>query len=260
MIRRFKSLFWKLNWFFKHYRQLSNGSIFIPNKFLGPIKFVADSVATSNNADFLTEPKFKRAYELALATSPWKDVEMQWRTFIVCTLAEMVKKLPGDFVECGVNTGAYSRAIIEYINFPQTNKVFYLLDTYEGLVASQITEEEKMAGVGDYLKTYTNVYEEVKKTFAQFNTRIIKGAVPGTLTQCAAEKICYLSIDMNVVEPEIAAANFFWDKLVPGAVMILDDYGFPAHIAQKKAFDAFAAEKKVSILYIPTGQGIIFKP
>ena len=36
--------------------------------------------------------------------------------------------------------------------------------------------------------------------------------------------------------------------------------GFPMHIEQKKAFDNFAIEKKVEILRLPTGQGIIFKP
>lgn len=244
----------------KNYKKLNPSVILIPDRFLGPVKFIADSVATSNNCDFLEEPRFKKAYALAAATSPWKGFEMQWRTYIVCTLAEMVKRLPGDFVECGVNTGAYSRALIDYISFQETGKTFFLLDTYEGLVPEQISEKEMQAGIADYLGTYKNVYDQVVQTFAPFNVKIIKGAVPHTLPACTAEQICYLSIDMNVMEPEIAAANYFWNKLVPGGVMILDDYGFPAHIAQKNAFDHFAKSKGVNILYIPTGQGIIFKP
>jgi len=73
---------------------------------------------------------------------------------IVCWFADMVKDLEGDFVECGVNTGAYSRAVIEYINFKQTDKTFYLLDTFEGLDASLITKEEKQAGIENYLTHY----------------------------------------------------------------------------------------------------------
>jgi hypothetical protein len=260
MVNKVRSFFWKFNWFLKNYKQLGGNKILIPNNFLGPVKFVADSVATSNNCDFLEDPRFKKAYDLAIATSPWKGFEMQWRTYIVCSLAEMVKQLQGDFVECGVNTGAYSRSLIDYIDFDATGKTFYLFDTYEGLVPNQITEEEIKAGVGEYLSIYTNVYDQVVNTFAPFNVKIIKGIVPLTLPACTAEKICFLSIDMNVVAPEIAAANYFWDKLVSGGVMILDDYGFPAHIAQKKAFDEFAKQKGVSLLYIPTGQAIIFKP
>lgn len=260
VFRKISNFLWKLNWFINNYKKIAANNILIPDNFLGPIRFIADSVATSNNCDFLEEPRFKKAYNLAITTNPWKGFEMQWRTYIVCSLAEIVKYLPGDFVECGVNTGAYSRALIDYINFDATGKTFYLFDTYEGLVPEQISQEERQAGVGDYLSTYTNVYDQVLKTFSPFKTKIIKGKVPDTLPACASEKICYLSIDMNVVAPEIAAANYFWDKLVSGGVMILDDYGFPAHIAQKKAFDDFAKQKNVSLLYIPTGQAIIFKP
>ena len=259
-VKKIGNLFWKLSWFTRNYGKIGPKVLLIPDKFQGPLTFISDGVATSNNSDYLDEPRFKKAYRLAEETSPWKGFEMQWRTYVVCTLANSVKRLPGDFVECGVNTGAYSRALIEYIDFQKTGKTFYLLDTYQGLVPEQITDEEKAAGVGDYLDTYTNVYEQVVKTFSPFNTRIIRGAVPDTLPQCDTEKICYLSIDMNVAAPEIAAANYFWDKVVSGGVVILDDYGFPAHIEQKKAFDSFAREKGVDILYIPTGQGIIFKP
>ena len=43
---------------------------------------------------------------------------------------------------------------------------------------------------------------------------------------------------MNIVLPEIAAIEFFWDRLVPGAMVLLDDYGWSTHTAQKLAFDA----------------------
>ena len=70
-----------------------------------------------------------------------------------------------------------------------------------------------------------------------------------------AAKIAFLSIDMNCVEPEIAAAQYFWDRMVPGGAMLLDDYGHPLHINQKRAFDQFAREKGVEILHLPTERG-----
>jgi len=256
----------KIRWVLKNYRNIgfsfkliSVTEIGVPNVFLGPITFVTDSLATSNNCDFITEPRFAKAYAAALATKPWEGFTSQWRTYIVCWFAEMVKNLEGDFVECGVNTGAYSRAVIEYIDFRSTNKTFYLLDTFEGLDPTQITEQEKLAGIQVYLTHYNNVYEQVKATFIDFNVRVIKGIVPYTLGKCDAEKISYLSIDMNSVEPEIAAINFFWKKIVTGGVVILDDYGFPMHINQKVAFDEFFKNEKQSILCLPTGQGIIIK-
>ena len=75
-----------------------------------------------------------------------------------------------------------------------------------------------------------------------------------------AEKVCYVSLDMNAARPEIAAAEFFWPKMSSGAVMVLDDYGWPFHEVQKREFDAFAARHGVTVLPLPTGQGLMFKP
>jgi len=255
-----KSFYHRTNWFFRNYNKLGKFAQLRPTHYHGPVTYDTDGLTTSNNCDFIKEPRFAKAYAAAAATNPWPDFTLQWRVYIVCWFADHVKGLQGDFVECGVNTGAYSRAVVDYIDFNRLGKKFYLLDTFEGLVASQISEEEKELGINNYLSSYRNVYEEVKLTFAPFeNVELIKGRVPDTLAKCKAEKLAYLSIDMNVVEPEIAAAHYFWDKLVKGGVLILDDYGFPQHISQKKAFDEFAKQKKQSILSLPTAQGIIIK-
>jgi hypothetical protein len=65
---------------------------------------------------------------------------------------------------------------------------------------------------------------------------------------------------MNCSPPEIAAMNFFWDRLVPGAVIFLDDYEYLGGKSQKHAMDAFGKEKQVMIASLPTGQGLLMKP
>ncbi len=249
-------------WFLKNYGRLGKDTQIINHShFGGPITYDMDSLATSNNSDFVRDPRFVRAFAAALDAKRGVNFDLKWRTYVVCWLADHVKTLEGDFVECGVDTGAFSRAVIEYTDFRKLNKTFYLMDTWEGLVPGLVTEEELKAGVDKYMKIYNvkDMYDWVQKSFKDYNVKIIKGMIPDTLSQCTADKICYLSIDMNCVAPEIAAAEYFWDKIVPGGVVILDDYGFPDHIAQKKAFDEFASRKNISILSLPTGQGIIFK-
>jgi O-methyltransferase len=255
-----KSAYHRVNWFVRNYSSINKFShIKSANHYSGPVTYDTDGLTTSNNCDFIKEPRFAKAYAAAAATNPWPGFTLQWRVYVVCWFADMVKNLEGDFVECGVNTGAYARAVIDYIDFSKLNKKFYLFDTFGGLVESLVSEDEKKAGIDYYFGTYKDVYEEVKKTFAGFNVDIIKGVVPDTLPQCKSEKIAYLSIDMNCVAPEIAAAEYFWDKIVTGGVIILDDYGFPLHINQKLAFDEFAKKKGVSVLTLPTGQGIMIK-
>jgi len=269
MIRKIKNLLKRLIWFKKNYFKINNNSEIVNSQlkmqipyWFGPqfgLTYNTDGLATCNNCDFITEPRFAKAYQAAANTKPWEGFTLQWRTYIVCWFADRVKNSEGDFVECGVNTGAYSRAVVDYIDFKNLDKTFYLLDTFDGYPIEQITDAEKKAGVAVYESQYHDVYEEVKKTFKDFNVKIIQGRVPETLTACTTNKIAYLSIDMNAVAPEIAAINYFWDKVVKGGVVILDDYGFPMHINQKLAFDEFALKNNISILSLPTGQGIIIK-
>ncbi len=228
------------------------------------VNYNSDGLVVFNNCDCLDEERFKYAYTQSLSVDDWRGLDgskmdMRWRYYMVCWFANHAKNLSGDFVECGVYKGGYSLAIMHYIQFKQTQKTFYLMDTFEGLSPKYVSEEEKKAGLSAIYSGYEPGYEAVVKTFDGYRAEIIKGAVPETLPLCKAEQICFLSIDMNCVEPEIAAANYFWDKLVPGAVVMLDDYGFKAHIQQKLAFDQFAKEKGVSILSLPTGQAVIFK-
>ncbi|TMQ64866.1 MAG: hypothetical protein E6K78_08665 [Candidatus Eisenbacteria bacterium] len=65
---------------------------------------------------------------------------------------------------------------------------------------------------------------------------------------------------MNAVLPEVAALEFFWDRLVKGGIIVLDDYGYPGCLEQKEAHDHFAASKGVKVLSLPTCQGLILKP
>ncbi|WP_395052137.1 TylF/MycF/NovP-related O-methyltransferase [Flavobacterium sp.] len=264
MIKKIKKELGKIKWFISNFKNINNFRSQLnigarSTHYLGPITYDTDSLTTSNNCDFIKEERFAKAYQTALDTKPWKGFTLQWRTYIVCWFADLVKNLEGDFVECGVNTGAYSRAVIDYIDFQKLDKTFYLLDTFDGFPIEQITLEEKKAGIAVYETHYEDVYEAVKKTFSQYNVKIIKGKVPETLSVCNATKIAYFSIDMNAVAPEIAAINYFWDKIVKGGVVVLDDYGFSLHTEQKYAFDEFAKQKNVSILSLPTGQGIIIK-
>lgn len=65
---------------------------------------------------------------------------------------------------------------------------------------------------------YVKTPETVKNNFSEWeNAKIIVGPIPETLEQASAEKVAYLHIDMNCAPPEVAAFNYFWEKLVPGA-------------------------------------------
>ena len=153
----------------------------------------------------------------------------------------------------------YARIVMHYINFNALDKTYYLLDTFTGLTDEYSTPEEMVKNENFGYQKLVGLYEKVKHSFRDFNVEIIQGTVPETLPQVKTNQICYLSVDMNCVLPEIAALDFFWDKLVPGGVIILDDYGYGNNRDQKLAHDEWAAKKNIKILSLPTAQGLIIK-
>ena len=226
----------------------------------GPLTYNEDGLATRHDASFLQDPRFMAAYNAAKATGAWEDGNLRWRAYVACWGAEKGSKVEGDFVECGVFRGGLSMAVATYTDLGKSNRQMYLLDTYTGLSEKYSSEQER--SVEYHMRKYDDIADEVRKRFSIFpNVHIVQGAVPDTLEQVPSKKISYLSLDMNSAIPEIAAAEYFWDRLVPGAVVVLDDYAYGLdHKAQKAAFDTFAAERGVSVLSMPTGQGLIFKP
>ncbi len=217
-----------------------------------------DGLLTWHLADFLHDPRFQRAYAAGKATRSWGEADMEWRAYIVCWAAERALQLPGDFVECGVHRGGLARCIIEFLNFAVQPKRFYLLDTFCGFPPA---DRNRAADVHrqDYLD---DCFADVQETFRTFaNVQLIRGPIPETLEQVNSAQVCFLSIDMNCAEPEVAALAYFWPRLVSGAVVILDDYAYSeAYRRQKEALDALVKPWGVSILALPTGQGMLIKP
>ncbi|MFO1043995.1 MAG: TylF/MycF/NovP-related O-methyltransferase [Planctomycetaceae bacterium] len=225
-----------------------------------------DGLITDHNHDFVRDPHFDSAYRRGVQASH-VDYQIEWRTHIALWAAFTASKLPGDFVECGVNWGFLSSAIMEYLDWNSLGRHFFLLDTFNGLSEDLLNEEERAAGAAENSRRmvqrgkYNADVETVRRNFSGWqNVKIIQGAVPGTLSQVTTDRVAYLHIDMNCAAPEVAALEFFWPKLVPGAMVLLDDYGFPQHEPQKRAIDACAEKFGVMAASLPTGQGLIIKP
>lgn len=216
-----------------------------------------------HNHDFMRDPRFVSAYDRGIQAAKGYDQKNYWRVHVALWCASIANKLPGDFVECGVWRGILSSAIVQYLDWNKLDRRFFLFDTFCGIDESQLTSEEISKGNIPHFRQEhgTDVYDEVVANFASYkNVIITRGSVPASLNEVAINRVCFLSIDMNNAAPEIAAAAHFWDRLSPGAPIILDDYGQVTYEVQKRAFDKFAADRGVEILALPTGQGLIIKP
>jgi hypothetical protein len=229
-----------------------------------------DSLAVwSQDVSFLGDRRFVQAYARGMSSGHLigvrqgvpGDLHIEWRVWVCCWAATQASRLPGSFVECGVNTGILSLAVCDYVDFNGLDKDFYLFDTYCGIPGQQVSDEEKGLGIDRNMVLYEECYDLACRNFAPFpRARLVRGTLPDSLSRVAIDEVAYLSIDLNVAAPEAAVLEFFWDRLVPSGIVVLDDYGWLKHAVQKRAHDAFAARKGVTVLQLPTGQGLLVKP
>lgn len=221
------------------------------------------------NLLFLRDTKFRAAYRRGMSSGHHigrpqgsdLDIHIEYRVYIECWAASQCLLLPGDFVTCGVNTGIMPLAICDYVNFNKADKTYWLFDTYEGTPEDQMSAYERPHRLEENAAYYSDCYDLAVKNFAPFpNAKLVRGKVPDTLPQAQIDKVAYLALDMNIAYPERKAIEYFWPKLTSGAIVILDDYGFKGFSEQQVTMDEFAESVGVSVLTLPTGQGMMKKP
>lgn len=231
-----------------------------------PGSYVGDGLISIHSHAFMEDAAFRTAYQRGV-TAAKQDYGWYWRVHIGLWAASTAARLPGDFMECGVNAGFMSSSIMQLLDWNKMSKTFYLLDTFSGIDPQYVSEEERTEGILEKnqklfeLGFYVSGLEAVRRNFAEWErVEIVPGSIPETLSQVSAKQIAFMHIDMNCAPPEVAALEYFWDRLVPGAVVLLDDYAYYGYHHQKNAMDQLAQRLGVSIASFPTGQGLLIRP
>ena len=89
-----------------------------------------DGLHTVHNANFREDRRFQSAYLRGLQATGGVYSHSSWRIHIGLWAASAAARMPGDFVECGVNAGFLSSAILNYLDWASLDKHFYLVDTF----------------------------------------------------------------------------------------------------------------------------------
>jgi hypothetical protein len=202
------------------------------------------------NLSFLTDERFMTAFREHGRTEVEQGIV--WRIATVAWAANNAMRLEGDLVECACYKGVTARIVCDYVDFgAQADRKYFLYDLFEH-DASMPHHHMPEHGA--------TLFDQVKARFADLpNVVVTQGRAPEVLAQAAPEKIAFMHIDLNNAEAEIGALEVLFDRMVPGAVLILDDYGWLGYRRQKLAEDPWLAARGYKVLELPTGQGMVIK-
>ena len=216
-------------------------------------------IALQRSAGFRADPHFRKSFDAHARTEQQKS--LMWRLHTLTWAAQQCVSIPGDFVECGVWRGFSARVIADFLEFRDIAKIYYLYDTFRGIPPAYNSENRSNAVyLAETEADPDAVLNLVRAAFSDFpNVRIVAGTVPETFAMACPDKIAFLHLDMNAAASEIAALEVLYDRLSPGGMIVLDDYGWTGYAAQKKAEDRFFEAYGQSVLELPTGQGLVVK-
>jgi hypothetical protein len=179
-------------------------------------------------------------------------------------------KIPGAIMECGVWRGGSMHIVARTLHaIGDTSRELYLFDTFEGMTPptdKDLTYDGR--AVADLLERRPRTskiwavagLEDVKQGFADVpypaeKIHFVQGPVEETLPDQAPDEIAILRLDTDWYESTRHELLTMYDRLVPGGVLIIDDYG--SYQGAKQAVDEFIAETGVRLLLSPLGPGRI---
>jgi len=219
-------------------------------------------------AGFKDEPGFARAFAAIRGSHQYDQYNgpdsIAWRLNTLVWAGHCALRAGGEFVECGTFKGDMAWVMLQMLGTERIPR-FWLFDSFDGFSPHYSTTEDYPDNPGflefaNKIYQQTGLYEYVRDRFAPYaNVRVVRGFLPETLDIAMPGDVGFLHVDLNSPRAEIAVLERLFDRVVPGGVIVFDDYGWKMFRRQKEAEDVFMAARGYQILELPTGQGMVIK-
>jgi hypothetical protein len=103
--------------------------------------------------------------------------------------------------------------------------------------------------------------ERTKRNLARWRDSIefVRGTIPESFVDDPMPKpIAWMHIDLNAAGATREALARFGGNMVPGGVVLFDDYAHHGYEDTRCVADEFAGTRSSSVICLPTGQGLWF--
>ena len=212
-------------------------------------KLMPRFVIADHGRVILEDDKFRKHFT-RFSDENWMSFERKWN---LKEFLKLVREVPGDFAECGVFRGGSAFLMCEEAGM--TRKSVHLFDSFEGLSAPADNEDGHWSpgdlAIGE---------DEVKTNLAGFdNFNTYKGWIPTRFDDVAHLKFSFVHIDVDLEQPTRDSIAFFYPRMSPGSVLLLDDHGSAMCPGARQAALDYFADHNCDVLDIATGQGLVIK-
>jgi O-methyltransferase len=210
---------------------------------------------TANYAPWNSDSAFLSTYE-SIRSNTLVDIYRCWELW---TLAGQTKKLGGGILEVGVWRGGTGTLMAKRAQLAGAKDPVYLCDTFEGVVKAGAQDTTYKGG--EHADTAQHVVEDLVRALGLKNVRILKGIFPEETAHLvdpgARFRLCHIDVDVYSSARDVM--DWIWGRMVPGGVVIYDDYGFNACEGITKYVNEQVGETDRVVLHNLNGHAIVVK-
>ena len=137
------------------------------------------------------------------------------------------ESIPGDVVECGVYRGGSAATMARVATHSTLHRTVWLFDSFQGM--PPVTEVDG-AGAQDWVGALAYDARKVAKLLQRTGVdmsrvRIVEGFFADTFPTVNIPRIALLNVDSDWYESVKICFEKFYDAVVPGGFVSIDDYG-----------------------------------
>lgn len=223
-------------------------------------RFEGDGLGTDHFSPFVEDADFTALYESM--KREWfvdGDVgDVRWRMWMLTRCARQCSRLPGVFAEFGVYRAGCAYMILATRSIAPGQR-FFLFDTFQGIPGDRLLPAEVEHGFAGRWSDTSPEY--VLRRLAPWRgcLEVVAGDVFETLPRTETGPIAFGHIDLNAAAPTAAVLDYVYPRLLPGGILVFDDYGFEGYEEQRHVIDDFFASRPEQVLATPAGPSLVIK-
>lgn len=204
--------------------------------------------------DFREEPGFSELAQSVIAEG--RTLLDYDRLLVLWQAVNNTRQLQQPVSEVGSYRGGSARFLSSAFSYFGSNVPIHIFDTFSGHPDQIYSSKDGPHQVGLFGDT---ALEHVTAYLAECkNVSIHVGRFEDRCSDIAPLTFGLVHIDVDIYQSTVTCLEFFWPRLVPNGVLVIDDYGFITCRGLKEAVDSFvAATPDCQGWYMHTGQFVI---
>ncbi len=181
------------------------------------------------------------------------------RLYALWRFMEQAQKLdPGAYLEVGVWRGGSGCLMARKLQLMGDPGKIYLCDTFQGVVKAGEVDADYVGG--EHSDTDIAIVQHLADSLALDNVAILEGIFPEeTAARIDELKFRFCHIDVDVYQSGKDVLDWVWDRLVPGGIVVFDDYGFTACPGITKLAEELSKDKDKIFIWNANGQAYLLK-